>query len=343
MLTEPTAPSHASRHPYSTRGLSLRLVLLGAMLASLAIALAGGQPVGAMSDGREPASDAVGLSDGEPGGGSGLRGPGGPTGSESAGGAIGGRASDGGVVPASSASPSPGGGTAGGPADDWHLYNHWTDPSWPDPGQATGERLDPGRGHTGGGAPLPARTAGGYGWEPPMTPTTEPAPSTGWTATPGDPTDPAPGSPTGAPTTSGPAPDPATPDEETDSPSPPGTSGTSPGSAGVPGTPGEGQPDGSDGPPSGAMPSPVTTDPLQRDPVAAGPGGEDLGLGETVDEPTPTPEPSATGRTQAPLRAEPVDPTPASEYQETLIYSGLIGLLLAAIGLTMVGLRRRRW
>ena len=173
-----------------------------------------------------------------------------------------------------------------------------------------------------------------------MTPTTELSPSTGWTPTPDDPTDPAPGTPTGPPTTTGPVQDPTAPDEEPDSPTPPGTSSTQPPGTGLPpDTSGEDQPDGS----QNGAPSPATTDPPQRDPVAAGPDGEDLGLGETVDEPTPTPTPSADGSAAAPLRAAPVDPTPASEYRHTLIYSGVIGLALAAIGLTMVGLRRRRW
>jgi hypothetical protein len=348
MIRKPTAPSRASRHPYSTRGLSLRFLLLGAMLTSLAIAVAGGQPGGASSAGRERASDSVRLADGGPIGGPGPSGPGGPAGGESAGGTGSGPAgdgapagSDGGIVPAASASPLfPGGGSAGGPSDDWHLYNHWTDPSWPDPGQATGEQLDPGVEPPRAGAPLPARTAGGYSWEPPVTPTTEPSPPTGWTPSPDDPTDPAPGTPTGPPTTTGPVQDPTNPDEEPDSPTPPRTSSTAPPGTGVPpGTSGEDQPDGS----QDGVPSPGTTDPLHRDPVAAGPDDGDLGLGETVDEPTPTPEPSASGRAPAPLRAAPADPAPAGEYQHTLIYSGMIGLALAAIGLTMVGLRRRRW
>ena len=83
-----------------------------------------------------------------------------------------------------------------------------------------------------------------------------------------------------------------------------------------------------------------TGDPLPRDPLAAGPDGEDLGLGETVDQPTPTP---TVDTSVLPARAGPADTTPAGEYRHTLIYSGVIGLGLAAIGLTMVGLRRRRW
>ncbi|WP_345512211.1 hypothetical protein [Phytohabitans houttuyneae] len=342
MTRQPTAPSRAPRHPYSTRGLSLRLLLLGAMLTSLAIAMSGGQPVGAASDGREPASDSARLADGGP-----ASAPGGPTGGSAAG-AGSERDGEGGVVPAASASPlSPTGGSAGGPPDDWHRYNHWTDPSWPDPGQAAGERFDPEAQRPGGAAPLPARTAGGFGWEQPTTPTTEPTPSTGWTPTPGDPTDPPPGTPTDAPSTTDPPPDPTTPDEEPETPVPPPTSETPPGTSGAPGTPvetpGQGQPDGLDDPRTGALPAPTTTEPWPRDPVAAGPDDEDLGLGETVDEPTPTPEPSLTGGAAAPLRAQPVNPAPAAEYRETLVYSGLVGLVLAAIGLTMVGLRRRRW
>lgn len=320
MTTEPTARPHASRHPYSTRGLSLRVLLLGAMLTSLAIALAGGQPVGAMSSGGgEPASDSMRLSDGS-GANDAPRGQG-------TGGTLSHQASDGpptaGVVPAASASPgATSGGWAGGPPDDWHQYHHWTDPSWPDQDEATG-------GH--GSAPLPARTAGGYAWDPPSTPPDDPPPPDGWAPTPGDPADPPAGTPTGSPTTA-PAPDPAVPDEGTAAPSPPDTSGSPPDGTGVP--PGHTQPNGA-GPDTGAPPP--------RDPVAAGPDGEDLGLGETVDDPTPTPEPTATPPAGTPAQVAAGDPTPASKYRHTLIYSGIIGLALAAIGLTMVGLRRRRW
>jgi hypothetical protein len=339
MITEPTAPERASRHPYSTRGLSLRLLLLGAMLTSLAVALTGGQPVGASStDGRERASDSPVLADGKPADGRGTSGQGGPTGGEPAGGRVGGQASDGApgeVVPAASAPPgfaggAASGGSAGGPPDDWHLYHHWADPSWPDPGQATGERLN-GRGERPrAGAPLPARTSGGYSWEPPVTPTTDPTDSTGWTPSPGDPADPAPGTPTGPPTATWPAPDPAEPHEQPGTPASPPSAGD--GTA--PGAPGQDQQDGADGPQP-------TGDPLQRDPVAAGPD-DDLGLGDTVDEPPPTPEPTASEQA-VPVRAAPADTAPASGYQQTLIYSGLVGLTLAAIGLTMVSLRRRRW
>ncbi len=307
------------------------------MLTSLALAMAGGQPVGASSaDGRAPASDSTSLADGGPTGGQG-----GPAGGERAGGPVSGPASDGdppgsdgGVVPAASASPSySSGGSAGGPPDDWHHYHHWTDPSWPDPGQATGERIEPDDGWPRAGAPLPARTAGGYSWEPPVTPTIDPSPSTGWTPTPGDPTDPtdpAPGTPTGSATTTAPAPDPAGPDDRPDTPTPPDSTGS----------PGGDGPDGTNGPGTGAMP---TGDPLPRDPLAAGPD-DDLGLGETVEQPTPTPEPTPTRDTSVvPARAGTTDTTPAGEYRHTLIYSGMIGLALAAIGLTMVGLRRRRW
>jgi hypothetical protein len=337
MITEPIAPERASRHPYSTRGLSLRLLLLGAMLTSLAVALTGGQPVGASSaDGREPAGDSASLADGGPMGGQGPSGA--PTGGEPAGGTVGGQTSDGapgGVVPAASASPisvgdASSGGSAGGPPDDWHLYHHWADPSWPDPGQATGERPGAGDERPRGGAPIPARTSGGYNWDPLGAPTTDAPPSTGWTPTPGDPADPAPGTPTGPPTATWPAPDPAEPYEQ------PGTSTSPPttGDGAAPGSPGSPGQDGGEGPQP-------TGDPHQRDPVAAGPD-DDLGLGETVDEPTPTPEPTVSAQA-VPVRAQPTDTAPASGYQQTLIYSGLVGLTLAAIGLTMVGLRRRRW
>ncbi|MDQ7906988.1 hypothetical protein RB614_20970 [Phytohabitans sp. ZYX-F-186] len=214
------------------------------------------------------------------------------------------------VVVASTPKPSP-----SGPPDDWYRYHHWTDPSWPDPSRMTGE---------------PSRPAGGHDWVPPTTPAYEPPPSTGWTATPGDPTDPAPGTPTGSATVTGP-PYPTGSAGETDTPSPPRTAGAAPKTSSPP----SGQ--HSQG---GALPEPSTEDPLPRDPVVAGPD-DDLGLGDTVDEPTP--EPSATGRATAPPRAEPVETTPASEYQHTLVYSGAIGLTLAAVGLMMVGLRRRRW
>ncbi|BCB80549.1 hypothetical protein Pflav_069590 [Phytohabitans flavus] len=52
-----------------------------------------------------------------------------------------------------------------------------------------------------------------------------------------------------------------------------------------------------------------------------------------MDEATPTPELATAGQ----------DATPTSEYRRTLIYSGILGLVLAAIGLTMVGVRRRGW
>jgi hypothetical protein len=84
-------------------------------------------------------------------------------------------------------------------------------------------------------------------------------------------------------------------------------------------------------------------DPLRSDPVAGGPEDEDSGLGGTVEEPTPTPERTASKRAAAPVRAAPTDTTPASGYQKSLIYSGIIGIVLAAIGITMVGLRRRSW
>jgi hypothetical protein len=345
MLTEPTAQPRALRHPYSTRGLSLRLLLLGAMLMSLAIAMASGQPVGASSDGREGASGSTSLADGEP-----VGGP--ATGEQGTGGRLSGQAGDGpaaasddGILPTVSASPgSPGsaptGGAAGEPPDDWHEYHHWTDPSWPDPGQATGEQDDPGQAdeRQGGGAPLPAHTASAYGLEPPITPTTEPSPSNGGTPSPGEPGDQPSSTPpvTGSPTTTGPGPEAAGPDGEPDTPTAPGSTD------GPPGSQGQGQPDGAASPQAGAPPT-ATEDPLQRDPVAAGPSGGDLGLGDTVDEPSPTPEPGVTGGGSAPLKAAPANATPAGEYQQTLIYSGLIGLALAVTGLAMVGLRRRRW
>ena len=81
---------------------------------------------------------------------------------------------------------------------------------------------------------------------------------------------------------------------------------------------------------------------MRRDPLAAGPDDEDLGLGDTVDEPAPTPPPT-TSAVAAPREVAEADTTPASGYHQTLIYSGLIGLALAAVGLMMVGMRRRRW
>ncbi|BCB85890.1 hypothetical protein [Phytohabitans suffuscus] len=398
MIRKLTAPPRVSRHPYSTRGLSLRILLLGVMLTSLAIALAGGQPVGASSaDGREPTSDTTGLADGGPMNGPALSGqtgpapkgqtkpgpreqtgpgpseqsrPGtseqtGPRPSGQTGPASGapsraesGRASGsaaashgGGIVPAASASPStPSGAAAGAPPDDWHLYHHWTDPSWPDHGQAAGEHFEP-----GAAAPLPARTGGGgFGWEPPVTATADPRPSTSWTPTPADPTDPtdptdpAPGTPSGPPTVTAPPPDPPGPGGEPYTPTPSRTADAPlddppPYTDGPPS--GLDPQDSTDGSASGVLPPPATRDPLQRDPVAAGPDGDDLGLGGTVDDPTPTPtpEPFVTGRATAPLRAAQAQATPAGEYRHTLVYSGLVGLALAAIGLTMVGLRRRGW
>lgn len=303
MSTEPIEPQRTPRHTYSARGVGLRVLLLGAMLTSLAVALTGGQRIDAWSiDGREVANDsAIGrASDGAP---AGSDGP------------------PGGLAPAASASPSAG--PSGVPPDDWHLYHHWTDPSWPDAGQATGEQPDLGDVRAGGATPIPAGTAGGNHSEPQATPTIDPTPPAGWTPTPGGPTDPAPGTPTGAPTITG-------PEEEPGTPTPPGGNAVPPGSPGQDGT-------------AGPRPSVSAGDPLGRDPVAAVPD-DDLGLGETVDEPTPTPEPTAgPGAGTVPLRVADPDTTPAGEYHQTLIYSGLVGLALAAIGLTMVGLRRRRW
>jgi len=333
MIRKPTAPQGAPRYLYSTRGLSLRILLLGVMLSSLSIALAGGQPVGASPDERDPGGDSARLaSDTEPGE-QGKGGQAAPPDAEQGGGTLSDQASDdssGESVPAASPSAnSPTGGSAGAPPDDWHIYNHWTDPSWPDPDE----------GWPGGRAPLPARSTGGFGWEPQTTPPVDPTPSTGWTQTPVDPADPAPGTPTDAPTATRPAPDPAEPDpplpnQQTDDPTPPLNTDAPP----------EHQPGSrnDDEPRIGAQPQPATTDPLQREPVAAGPDDEDLGLGEIVDEPTPTPEPAAMSEQSIPLRAQPTNPA-ANEYHQTLVYSGLVGLALAAIGLTMVGLRRRRW
>jgi hypothetical protein len=81
--------------------------------------------------------------------------------------------------------------------------------------------------------------------------------------------------------------------------------------------------------------------------VAAGPDDpdlrDDLGVGDPVDQPSPTPEPTDTPDPQPRPRAVAPDMSAANDYHQTLIFSGMLGLALAAIGLMMIGLRRRRW
>jgi hypothetical protein len=178
--------------------------------------------------------------------------------------------------------------------------------------------------------PSPPSPSGGLTSDP----ATGAPPSAGWTRTPAVPV---PGNSADPPaTTSGATTGPAT---SGGAPASPGESDMPPASTGVPPpTSGEDRPDGSTGLRTG-NPSPSTVDHSRREPVA----DDELRPGESVEEPTPVPEPSASGRAVAPLRPTPQDAEPAGAYQDTLVYSGVAGLVIAAVGLTVVGVRRRRW
>jgi hypothetical protein len=292
MITEPT-----TRHPsLSAYGLRMRILLVGAALTAVALGLAGAQPVAASSpDPRGPSAIAAPVA------GPGARADGDTWSSGS------GALSDG---PPGASSDGPSGASSDGPSgaegsSDWHLYNHWTDPSWPLPDQL--------RGHEPGGAPWPTSTSG-YGWTPPVLPPGLPptAPPTGLPTAP----------PTGLPpSASSPSADPPSADvAETPEP------GAAP-NVPRPGAPGSPAPTG---------------EPGARDPVAAGPQDPDLGLGDPVDPPSPTPLP-ATTTPVPPGQATPPILNAASDYQRTLIFSGALGLALAAIGFAMISVRRRRW
>lgn len=195
---------------------------------------------------------------------------------------------------------------------DWHHYHHWTDPSWPHPDQPDDQ--DP------AGVPWPAPTSEGHGWTPPITPPGLPHP------------------PVLSPTTTPPTADPTeTPDPGSSDP----PSGASPG---LPGAEPDWPQPGAQGPPAPAGTEPAGKSP-DRDPVAAGPDdpdlGDDLGLGDPVDQPSPGP--TGTTDPQPPPQAVAPEPHVADDYHLTLIFSGILGLLLALIGLAMVTLRRRRW
>jgi hypothetical protein len=191
------------------------------------------------------------------------------------------------------------------PSGDWHRYHHWTDPTWPDPDQLAGTPTP---------EPTPRPERSGYGWTSPRPPLTLP-PSSDWFP----PTESYPtltSTPTMA-TTSTPVRPPSTEDEPGQEP-----------------------------------------DRVNRDPVAAAPDdqapSQQLDLGDPVEQPSPSPRPTVTATNStpdaptgsvAPIAARPVraDTAPTSGAQHTLVYSGMLGLALALIGLTMVGLRRRKW
>ncbi|WP_173077846.1 hypothetical protein [Phytohabitans rumicis] len=221
----------------------------------------------------------------------------------------------------------PGQAPAGDPqqSSDWHLYHHWTDPSWLDPGQLSG------RPTTGTPTPTPEpERSGGYGWPPPPPPLTPPSSGSWFPPTESYPPT---TSPTATPTPSlTSTPSTMSPDAETSTPTPAATTG------------------GRQGP---------KPDQANREPVAANPDDQapsrELGLGDPVDQPSVSPSPSPTPRptVTAPTAGTPDEPLavlpvrantePTSAAQHTLVYSGMLGLALAVIGLTMVGLRRRRW
>ncbi|MEJ3742305.1 hypothetical protein WEI85_03280 [Actinomycetes bacterium KLBMP 9797] len=193
----------------------------------------------------------------------------------------------------------------GGPsgAASWQFYHHRDDPAWP----KAQRRSDGGPATT----PPPAGTPSGYPWPPPAEPWPF-NPHAPWSARhpPGGP--PSVGVPLGAP--------------NGDTPSSP--SGNTPGDD----TPGE---DPLAGGPGG---DPVATP--SREPVAGGPGTPPLGLGDPVDDPSLAPSPTSPG---APPQALDRDGSASPGYRRSLLYSGLLGLILAIIGLTIVMRHRRHW
>ncbi|MEH1124659.1 hypothetical protein [Micromonospora sp. CPCC 206061] len=143
--------------------------------------------------------------------------------------------------------------------------------------------------------------------------------------------------------------------EESDSPSPypgpptpiaPPPNGAEAPAAGLgappagPPIPGASSPASASTTPGGGVAGPI------RDPVAGGPGKPTTGLGDPVDPTTSGPRPATPAVTPvvAPVRAaEEEDVGSSTAYRRSLVLSGLAGLVLAATGLTMVGIRRRRW
>lgn len=107
---------------------------------------------------------------------------------------------------------------------------------------------------------------------------------------------------------------------------------------------------GQDTSPPGGEPDPGTaqtpTPAPSREPVVAGPGTPTLGLGDPVTDPPSTASAMPTAPTPPGSNQNRVLDRDASDtdgYRRSLIYSGLLGLALAVVGITMVTKRRRRW
>lgn len=198
-----------------------------------------------------------------------------------------------------------GNGSTDGGTGNWHSYHHRVAPAWPEV-----------RPQSDGGPDAPRSPAAPSGYPGPLS---SPIPLPGWPAPIGVPS----GAPTGIPHGDMPGNGPPSgrlPDDDAPPADPPGAD------------PADAEPlPGSGGRPTGTP---------SRDPVAAGPGTPTLGLGDPVDDPLPNP--GAT-RPDKPSQALDRDARASEGYRRSLIYSGLLGLILAIIGLTIVVRHRRRW